>query len=113
MNTMAFIHTVVLELCFSTEDSALITAYQCAYYAFYIICDSSNVQYYLGQMVCTLGRRASLLSVCDHTHLRSSDSLTLNAAGLLEILLVASHDRFSLETSFARFAQTRKTGGLV
>ncbi len=55
--------------------------------------------------------RREPLSVCDdHTYMRSSDSLTVNAAGLQEILLVASHDRFSLETSFSRFAQTRETG---
>lgn len=56
-------------------------------------------------------RREPLSECDDHTHLRSSDSLTVNAAGLQEILLVASHDdRFSLETSFSRFAQTRETG---
>ncbi len=49
--------------------------------------------------------RRERLSVCDdHTYMRSSDSMTE------EILLVASHDRFSLETSFSRFAQTRETG---
>lgn len=36
-------------------------------------------------------------------------SMSVSAAGVQEILLVARHDRISFETSFARFAHNRKT----
>ncbi len=43
--------------------SKTMPASKCAYHPSYILCDSSNFQYYLGQIgwiVCTLGRRVCL-----------------------------------------------------